>query len=481
VKKLLGILLLVPSLGTARYATAQVPELSVSDIVARSAAAVVTIKTFDAQGQAIGLGSGFRVSSGRLVTNAHVVAGASRIEVFDNNEQLLGTAGFAEAVSTTVDLAVLPRLGTRTAQLPVAASIPRVGERVVVIGAPEGLSNTVSDGLVSALRSVEGRNLLQISAPISPGSSGGPVLNARGEVVGVSVSILREGQNLNFAVPVTDVVAMLGSPAGRVAFPPESNARASRSDAAPRQPVNLVRLGESVNGSLTADDQTLQSGTKFDSYNIQLTGGTRVTVSVHSRDIDSYVFVFQRVGDSLVTVAFDDDSGGGLDAEANFVAPATAYYTIDVLSASEHGQTGDYSLTVQTGARTNAAGSLASSASTDGARWVTTGRSSTGNTFSYDRTRIQPMGSGVYRVWTRRELDSPADNTAGDYYDRALSMDEIDCRRSRTRMVQLFEYLHSKLVYSSDSAPSEWSAIVPETVGETHFQTLCRYVAARGL
>ena len=130
----------------------------------------------------------------------------------DTAEQLLGTAGFAEAVSTTVDLAILPRLGTRSTQLRMAATLPRVGERVVVIGAPEGLTNTVSDGLVSAIRTIDGRTLLQISAPISPGSSGGPVLNEKGEVMGVSVSILREGQNLNFAVPLADYWRWLGAP-----------------------------------------------------------------------------------------------------------------------------------------------------------------------------------------------------------------------------------------------------------------------------
>ena len=76
--------------------------------------------------------------------------------------------------------------------------------------------NTVTTGIVSAHRQLPTRKLLQISAPVSHGSSGGPVLNLEGAVVGVSASILPEGQNLNFAVPAVDVRALLSSPAGRV-------------------------------------------------------------------------------------------------------------------------------------------------------------------------------------------------------------------------------------------------------------------------
>ena len=466
---------------THRSAVGQNSDLSVSDIVAQSAAAVVTIKTFDATGRPTGLGSGFRVASGRVVTNAHVIAGASRIEMFDNTEQLLGSAGFAEVVSTTVDLAILPRLGTRSAQLRMAATLPRVGERVVVIGAPEGLTNTVSDGLVSAIRSIDGRVLLQISAPISPGSSGGPVLNTRGEVIGVSVSILREGQNLNFAVPLADVLAMLASPAGRVAFPRQSVAGGRRERERPERPASVVRLGESIDGSLTADDKTLQSGKKYDVYRMQVASGTRVTVTVQSRDFDSYVLVFRWVGDSLVRVASDDDSGGGLDAKASFRAPGRGEYLIDVLSAAERGGTGEYRLTVNGGAQRSSSGAPSGSAGTGSDRWVKTAQSE-GTGLFYDRTRISGLGNGMYRVWTLRVEGPPVTDSEGLTYDSAISMEEVDCRGTRTRIVELIQYMRGKVVYSSDwDEPANWSSLIPESVGERHFLSLCRYAASRGL
>jgi hypothetical protein len=83
------------------------------------------------------------------------------------------------------------------------------GEQVFAIGNPEGLEKTISQGIVSGLRKKGDRDLLQITSPISHGSSGGPILNAKGEVVGVAVGTLEDGQNLNFAVPVAYVKSFL--------------------------------------------------------------------------------------------------------------------------------------------------------------------------------------------------------------------------------------------------------------------------------
>ncbi|MGZ3546281.1 MAG: S1C family serine protease [Gemmatimonadaceae bacterium] len=458
-------------------------ELSVADIVARSASAVVTIKAFDAAGRSIGLGSGFRVASGRVVTNAHVVAGAARVEVFDNNEQLLGTVGFAEAVSSTVDLAVLPRLGTRTAQLPMAVSLPKVGERVIVIGAPEGLTNTVSDGIVSAIRADQGRTLLQISAPISPGSSGGPVLNTSGEVVGVSVSILREGQNLNFAVPLPDIVAVLASPPGRVAFPAETrdvtNARDERRHTG-NTPV-AFHLGDSIEGALTDTDETIGDGRRFDQYSIRLARGEHVSVTARSSDFDAYLYVFRVVNDTLAIVTSDDDGGGGVDAEADFTAPAAAEYVVTVISATTKDIFGKYTVSARRDAKGATTRGSSSDASGDTERWIAIGSSET-TAFAYDRTRITPVGNGTYRMWLRKTWETPFTDSMGDTYNLVYTWQEVDCRQSRIRAVELTQYLDQKLVYSSPTQnPGPWSTVTPESIGEMEVQTFCRYVVSRGL
>jgi hypothetical protein len=91
---------------------------------------------------------------------------------------------------------------------------------VYAVGAPLGLENTVSDGIVSGMRTLAGQNLIQMTAPISLGSSGGPVVDDAGLLIGVSVGHLPDGQNLNFAVPVEELKAIIVSPSGSVPFPP---------------------------------------------------------------------------------------------------------------------------------------------------------------------------------------------------------------------------------------------------------------------
>lgn len=85
----------------------------------------------------------------------------------------------------------------------------KVGDRVIVIGSPQGLENTMSDGILSAVREYEATRLLQITAPISPGSSGGPVFNAAGEVIGIASFQFAKGQNLNFAIAAEHVQPLL--------------------------------------------------------------------------------------------------------------------------------------------------------------------------------------------------------------------------------------------------------------------------------
>ena len=90
-----------------------------------------------------------------------------------------------------------------------------VGERAVSIGNPLGLDHTLTDGLVSARRVIQGRKMIQMSVPVSPGNSGGPLFNSRGEVIGVSTAIYSGGsplaQNLNLAMPINDLKTLIKS------------------------------------------------------------------------------------------------------------------------------------------------------------------------------------------------------------------------------------------------------------------------------
>ncbi len=184
------------------------PQQSPADIAAHSTPAVVTVRTPE------GLGSGFVVrEDGWIATNFHVINGARRIVVVFANKHELPVIEIMNA-SRSHDLAIL-RVDAR--HLPVLAlgnsDKVRPGDTVVAIGHPLGLEDTVSNGLVSAVRHVDdGLEVLQISAPIAPGSSGGPLFNDRGEVIGVATAILRGGQNLNFALPVKYVQELIDHP-----------------------------------------------------------------------------------------------------------------------------------------------------------------------------------------------------------------------------------------------------------------------------
>lgn len=191
--------------------------------LARSAReSVVLLTVYDPAGRTLGTGSGFFAGDlGLLVTNQHVIGRATRIVATLADQSDREVEGVV-AVDPANDLALLAlpagpytplRLGSSAGVEP--------GERVVVLGSPLGLAGTLSEGIVSAVR--EGLDadpgwptrrgadarLLQITASISPGSSGSPVMGLDGAVLGVAVSQMVRGQNLNFAVPVEAVAALL--------------------------------------------------------------------------------------------------------------------------------------------------------------------------------------------------------------------------------------------------------------------------------
>ncbi len=192
---------------------AQTPkEQSVAEIVKHSFDAVVQIVTSDSFGKEMALGSGFVVSSdGRVVTNYHVIKGAHSAVIKLSNGASFSVDGVL-AEDADRDLAALKVSGTGLPFLTLAdADKTQVGEHVIAIGSPLGLQNTVSDGIVSALREENSHQWIQTTAPVSHGNSGGPLLNRDGAVIGVITwgINLQQGQNLNFAASVAEVQRLL--------------------------------------------------------------------------------------------------------------------------------------------------------------------------------------------------------------------------------------------------------------------------------
>jgi S1-C subfamily serine protease len=182
------------------------------ELARRTRDAVVLIEAFDSGRNEIATGSGFFVSGdGLLITNAHVIEGAASVAAKTESGLVLPVKG-AVRVDLENDLAVLMVEAKNLPFLPLGQSgVLETGDHIAVIGSPLGLEGSLSEGIVSAKREEadRARKWLQITAPISPGSSGSPVLNASGKVIGVATMGLRGGQSLNFAVPAELVVAML--------------------------------------------------------------------------------------------------------------------------------------------------------------------------------------------------------------------------------------------------------------------------------
>jgi S1-C subfamily serine protease len=193
----LFLLLSAGGLGSAR-AQDNLPEL-----IKRVVPAVVTVVGYNAAGKVIRLGSGVFIDpKGHFITNLHVVKGVARAEVKLLKGEVYPLTEMV-AVDEKADLVkvVVNLPGGVPHYLPVSGARPEAGVRVIVMGSPLGLEHTATDGMVSAIRTIRDRGeFLQISAPISPGSSGGPVVNMAGQVIGIATFQVR-GQNLNFAVP----------------------------------------------------------------------------------------------------------------------------------------------------------------------------------------------------------------------------------------------------------------------------------------
>lgn len=166
---------------------------------------VVVIYTLDSNGNPVSQGSGFYVGPGIILTNFHVIDGASRIIIETEDNRRLDVEGVI-ASDVTTDLAML-KLRTNP-NLPILKlgfdKTLIKGQPIVTISSPEGLKNTVSVGIISGIRNDAGVDLVQISAPITHGSSGSPLFDMFGDVIGVNSAGMETG-NLNFAVSINHV------------------------------------------------------------------------------------------------------------------------------------------------------------------------------------------------------------------------------------------------------------------------------------
>ncbi len=255
-------------------------------LFAKVSPSVWTVVATDAQARNQSQGSAVVIGPGRLVTNCHVLARMARIQVVKGNVSYGGKLEFPDPENDLCQIQV------ENFQAPAIELAPRdslrVGARVYAIGTPQGLEATLSDGLLSGLRRDEQGQLLfvQITAPISPGSSGGGLFDTEGRLIGITTLMRREAQNINLAVPAYRITEL--PERGRELLERRAAASVARVAAAPvaapsggLQPTSQRRPGDWFEYVVT-DAQTQLKSTvslkvdRVDGSRIVFNGGSRV-------------------------------------------------------------------------------------------------------------------------------------------------------------------------------------------------------------
>lgn len=238
-------------------------KLELPDLITLVEPSVVRINTVAPDGA--GQGSGFVVDlQGTVVTNYHVMEGATRAQVEFADGTTAQVTGYRYLLSEK-DIAIitidLPP--DKLKPLPVAEVLPQKGISVAAFGAPLGLSFTASDGIVSALRKpddmLENLNAqvqgdwVQTTAPVSPGNSGGPLVNMFGAVIGMNTMGRRSGQNLNFAISCVDIRAAIAAAPSQILALKEGAIPAQKTDGPLSGDAVIDEVGTPAGAKLFAD------------------------------------------------------------------------------------------------------------------------------------------------------------------------------------------------------------------------------------
>ena len=254
-------------------------------IAKKALASTVLLLMEDTNGQPLTLGSGFFVRNNQVATNLHVVKGASRGYAKLVGQKTKYDIEGITAVDVEHDLVIL-KISVPGAQvIPLGDSdTVQVGAPIYAVGNPRGLEGTFSQGIISSIRKVGIDKILQLTAAISPGSSGGPVLNDKGQVIGVSVATFRSGQNLNFAIP-SNYLEKLMEQIGPVKPLPKEKPTGSKSSI-------FADLGGKGTQGVTAGKLTWR-------YDSHLTFSLRNHLRQDVDNVYFYVIFYDKLGDPI--------------------------------------------------------------------------------------------------------------------------------------------------------------------------------------
>ena len=398
--------------------------------------AVVTIHALDASGEAVASGTGFFVTGGSVVTAAHVLQGAAACSVELSDGQTMRCS--VAASDTGKDVVMLLVGGQPPATLRWGTSDDaRDGDEITVVSNPLGeLPGTVSKGIVSASRVVSGTKLIQISAAISHGSSGAPVLDSHGQVIGIVRSTISEGQALNFATATDAVRYMLNSPSAvaeaqgffaKPAAPAPVSAPVTSAPATGGQGRRTIQVGQTVNSTLSSSDESYSDSTYYQRWYFTTSPNTPITLDLASDDFDP-VLLLSGLDSTVVDVRH---RGPGCAARISLVFPGPGPYSVVAnTSVTPVRQVGRYTLSLTRGLKpllpdddcTPATGSVASgpssspSVGTGEMHQIQVGQAVNGSLTSADNLY---RDTTYYQFWQ-------FNTTAGSQLTIDLSSDDFD-------------------------------------------------------
>lgn len=221
--------------------------VSAGELYRSASPSVVLIETYGFDGKVSGSGSGFIVSpDGAILTNYHVIAHTKRASVRLANEDAYDDVSVLD-LDKRKDIALVKIKAVALPTLRLGHSnAVQIGDKLYALGSPLGgfFQNSLSEGILSGIRQADGYKFFQLSTPVSHGSSGSPVFDARGDVIGIIEASIEEGQNINLAIPIDYAVGMLSSrsphPLESIYEPEESKSGESTGADSSAQPAKTV-------------------------------------------------------------------------------------------------------------------------------------------------------------------------------------------------------------------------------------------------
>lgn len=386
-------------------------ELSASKVFEKASESVVVVESYDKKGEAVSQGSGVVIAKETVISNCHVFKNADTAKIRYQNKHYPAKLLFSNAERDLCSFSV-SGLRAKPATHGISASM-KIGEKVYAIGAPQGLELTLSDGLLSNIRF----SLLQTTAPISPGSSGGGLFDSQGRLIGITTLYFKESQQLNFAVPIEWVNQL---------------------------PVqNDTKAGSTKLTGSAEDKATLELAALLD--------------SLQKESPEIYAAVYPELKPEIVKIV---DSY----PPAKWVAETRDRYITLYATAVVDAAAADAAATVDAAA-TDAAAAIVPD------RWKLIYEDDRQSIF-LDTKTIKKSGVRV-EVWTQYDLIKPKDYSVIKGVDKEMRRNLYSCHE-RTDILAQFVAYNTKTGKSSSSNYSESpELIIPGSIGEVIFDAVC--------